>query len=108
MASERAGDAARDVVVEQDQQRLEAGGYVETLGGEVEYSFYLFARNRVLLDDLINGHAVLKVLENKFNRRPRISEGPSAAYLAGDAFHGGTLGPVDTCHVLPPHFIVAF
>jgi hypothetical protein len=91
VADVRMGKAARGVVVEQYQHGLEARSFVETMGGEVEYGFDLFARNGILLDDFINGHAVLKVLENELNRRPRVSERPGAAHLARDAFHGGAL-----------------
>jgi hypothetical protein len=70
VVGKRTGKAARDVVVEQYQHGLKAGRFVEAVGGEVEYGYDLLARNGVLLDDFIDGHAVLKVLENEFNRRP--------------------------------------
>jgi hypothetical protein len=69
VAGERTGKAAGNVVVEQYQHGLEARRLVETVGGEVEYGFDFFARNGVLLDDFINRHAVLKVLENEFHWR---------------------------------------
>jgi uncharacterized protein YcfJ len=70
VAGERTGMAAGGVVVEQYQHGLEAGRLVETVGGEVEYGFDFFPRNGVLLDDFVNRHAVFKVLENEFHRRP--------------------------------------
>jgi hypothetical protein len=57
VAPERAGKAARGIVVEENQHSLEAWGLVETLSREVEYSLDLVARNGILLHDFINGHA---------------------------------------------------
>ena len=34
------------------------------------------------------------------NRRPGAFENPCAAPLAGDALHGGALGPIESCHIL--------
>jgi hypothetical protein len=59
-----AREAAGHVVVKQYHHGLKARRFIETVGGEVEYGFDFFARNRVLLNDLIDRHAVLKVLEN--------------------------------------------
>jgi hypothetical protein len=75
-----------DAFVEQNQHGLEVV-CVETMGCKVEYGFDLFAGNRVLLNDLVNGHAILKIFKNEFDRRPRVTESPRTAYLARNALH---------------------
>ncbi len=44
------------------------GRVVEPMDGEFEYCDDLLARDRILLDDFIDVHPVLKVFENEFHR----------------------------------------
>ena len=104
----RAGATPRHVIIKQNQHSSVLGRCIETVGGEIEDGYDLFPRNWVLFDDFIYGYAVVKILENESNRRPRIPKRPTTAHLAGNAFHGGALGPIETCHVLTLSFIVAF
>ena len=55
-----------------------------------------------LLDDFIDTRSGLEVLEDRSHRHARIFEHPGAAALAGDAFDGGALRPIEGCHFLPP------
>src|SRR5580698_10580 len=74
--------------------------HIKAVSGEVQYGFYLLPGNWVLFDNFIDSHAVFQVLENELNGRPRVSKGPGATNLAGDAFHGGASRPIEICHFL--------
>ena len=82
-----------------DGTDLEAGLFVEALGSKVEYRFDLLARNGILLDDLVNRHAVFKIFKDDFHWGARVAERPRAAHLTRDAFHRRALRPVEIGHV---------
>ena len=73
--------------------------------GESENSVNLFAGDAEFLHKLLNAH-VFDIFKDGGNRCPGTFEYPCAASLAGNAFNGGTLGPVERCHVRYPSFIV--
>jgi hypothetical protein len=52
------------------------------------------------LHNLVDRGSHFQIVEDYGDGRPRVPEYPGAAALAGDALHGGTLGPIETCHVL--------
>jgi len=92
--------ATRDIIIEQNQHSLEAVR-IETVCREIEDSFNFLAGNGILLNDFVNGHSVLKVFKNELYRSSRIAKRPCTTHLAGDAFHGRALGPVEICcHVI--------
>jgi hypothetical protein len=53
-----------------------------------------------LFDYLLNSHTSLKVLKQTLHWRPGSTQHPRATYLTRNAFHGGTLRPIESCHVL--------
>src|SRR5262249_4208081 len=77
-------------------------GGVQTPCRELEYADDLVARDRKLFDHLVDGHAVLEVVEHDRDRCSRALEYPGAAHLSRDAFDGGTLGPIECGHAHPP------
>jgi len=67
------------------------------VSNEIQNGMHLFARDAEFLDQFVHGH-VLDVLEHDRNGHPGAPEDPSAAALAGDAFHCRALGPIEICH----------
>jgi hypothetical protein len=74
------------------------------VGGKLQHGGDLLAGERILFHQFFNRHAVLQVLKHDRNRRPCVFEHPCAAHLAGDAFDGGALGPVERGHFAKLHF----
>src|ERR1017187_2831023 len=83
-------------------------GRSQALRREMQHRVDLFARDGEFLHDFFHGQASFQILEHRGNRHPRVLKHPRAADLAGDTFHGGTLGPIERCHVRHPPSIVAF
>src|SRR5271157_2257346 len=75
---------------------------IETAGRKLQHRDDLFPCDVEPFHDLVDGSPGFKVLENGGNRHAGVLKHPCTAYLAGDALHGGTLGPVESCHVLYP------
>jgi len=67
------------------------GGRVEAAGGKLQHGLDAAPRHRELLDDLVDGHAVLHVLESDGHGRACAPKHPGAAHLARGAFNDGTL-----------------
>src|SRR5580698_6825930 len=74
----------------------------KALAGKVQDGPYFLRRDVENLRDLVDRHTGLKIFEHRLNRHPRSTEYPRAAYLAGDALHGGALRPIETCHLVTP------
>ena len=67
--------------------------------GKLEDGFDLFASYTEFVHKLIDGH-VLNVFKDRRDRRPGSAKHPGTTALAWDAFDGGTLGPIKSCHIL--------
>jgi hypothetical protein len=74
----------------------------------MQHGIDLFTRHGKFLHHFFYGQASLQILEYRCDWHPGIPEHPGAANFAGDAFHGGTLRPIESCHVLTLPSIVAF
>jgi hypothetical protein len=66
---------------------------------KLEDGLDLFASYAEFFHKLFNGH-VLNVFKDCRNGRPGSAEHPGATALAWNAFDGGTLGPIKSCHIL--------
>jgi hypothetical protein len=66
---------------------------------ELQNSLNLFPRNTEFFDQIVNTH-ILEVLEHSRNWSPRSSEYQRAASLSRNAFHGWTLRPIESSHIL--------
>src|SRR5271157_1961646 len=75
---------------------------IETAGRKLQHRDDLFPCDVEPFHDLVDGSPGFKVLENGGNRHTGVLKHPCTAYLAGDALHGGILGPIESCHVLYP------
>jgi hypothetical protein len=64
---------------------------------ELQNSLNLLPRHAKFFHQLVNAH-ILKVLEHGGDRHPGAFKHPRTAALAGDALHGGALGPIESCH----------
>src|SRR5208282_909999 len=73
---------------------------IKTAGSEVEHGDNLFSRDVEPLHDFLYTCAGFEVLENGGDRHSRVFKYPRATALAGNAFHGGALGPIESCHVV--------
>src|SRR5271165_7451733 len=73
---------------------------IKAAGGKFKYRVDLFPRDVELLDDFFYGGSGLEVFEHGGHRHPGIAKHPCTAQPPRHAFNGGTLGPVENCHVL--------
>jgi len=58
----------------------------------------LLSSDGKLFHDFFDRQASFQILEHRGNRHPGILKNPRAADLAGNAFYGRTLGPIESCH----------
>ena len=65
---------------------------------ECQKGLNLFAGYAEFFHQLVTAH-VLKVLRYRRDRHPGAFKHPRAAALAGNAFDGGALCPIKSCHV---------
>src|ERR1043165_4777310 len=71
-------------------------GDCETLTGEFQNGFNLFARHAGKpFEKLADSRPVFEILEERLHRNARAAKNPRAADLAGHAFNGGTLTPIE-------------
>src|SRR5271157_6011908 len=80
---------------------------VEAAGGKFEHRLNLLPRYMKLLDDFLDARTCLKIFKDRSHGHAGATEYPRTTALTGDALHGGALGPIKRCHLLPPPFIVA-
>ena len=103
VASEEPCQSARSAVVEEDSHLLPRLAvrriFVESAGNERHEAVELFTRHGELLDDLIDAHPGFRVFKEDFNGRSGSAKEPRATDLAGNAFDGRTLRPIQSCHV---------
>ncbi len=83
--------------IDQSSQRWD-GGCIKTTRCKFDHRNNLLMRQMKPLHNLANRGPGFQIVEDNGNRRPTITEYPSAATLARDALHGGTLGPIETSH----------
>src|ERR1700688_2958330 len=76
------------------------GVSIETSRRKFKHGYNLFPVQVEPLHDLVNGGPGFEVFKHNRNRHPGILKHPCAAHLAGNALHGGTLGPIKSCHIL--------
>jgi hypothetical protein len=79
-------------------RRWSGANRIEAARGEVDYGFYLLARNVILFDDFVDSHTIFQVFENQLDGHAAVPKNPSAAQLAGDTFNAGTLRPIERWH----------
>jgi hypothetical protein len=65
---------------------------------ELQNGVNLLVRHAKFFNQFIHAH-VFDVLEHGRNGRPGAFKHPCAAPFAGNAFHGGALGPIEVGHV---------
>jgi hypothetical protein len=78
------------------QEQAARRGY----GGKFEDRLNLFSRYMKLLDDFLYARTRLKIFKNRSHGHPGTAKHPCAAASVRHAFDGGTLGPIESCHVL--------
>src|SRR5271165_3151230 len=76
------------------------GGWIKAAGGKFKHRVDLFPRDVELLDDFFYCGSGFEVFEDGGHRHPGIAKHPRAAQPPWHTFNGGTLGPVENCHVL--------
>jgi len=106
-----AGQGPRDALrrhMVKENEHSRGDRRVEAPGGELKHGVDLFPRDIELLNDLFYGGSGFEVLEHGGHGHAGVLEHPCAAQSAGNAFDGGALGPIESCHALYPPFIVAF
>src|SRR3974377_1048902 len=72
---------------------------LEALRHKIKHGLDLLASHVELLHHFLDAQ-IFEILDHGRNRQAGPAEDPCAADLAGDAFNGGTLGPVERCHSL--------
>jgi hypothetical protein len=72
---------------------------VKASSREFDHRHNLLMRQMEPIHNLADRSAHFEIVKYDGNRRPGIPKYPCAAALAGDALHGGTLGPIEICHV---------
>src|SRR5271165_700425 len=73
---------------------------IEAAGGKFQNLDYLVPLDVKPLRNLIDGGSGLEVFEHGGHGHPGIAKHPCAAESPRHAFNGGTLGPIESCHVL--------
>src|SRR5215471_3963897 len=63
-------------------------GRIQATRGEFYHGHHLFTRQVKPFHDLFDGCSNFEVVKDNGTRRARVLENPSAAALAGNAFHG--------------------
>src|ERR1700730_6955463 len=76
------------------------GDRVKAAGGKFKHRADLFPRDVELLDDLLDGGSCFDLFEHGGQGSPRVPKHPCAAESPRNAFDGGALGPIQSCHVL--------
>jgi hypothetical protein len=77
----------------------ERGSFRKAFYGEMQDGFYFFRSHVENFRDLTERHAGFEIFEDDGYRHPRTLQHPRSAHLAGNAFHSGTLRPVESCHI---------
>ncbi len=93
-------DWHRRCLIENNKHLRRVGGFsVKATGGEFYNRFHLLTVEAVEpFHNVVNIGASLQIFKDGGNRHARAFQGPGAAYLARDAFDGGTLRPVKGWH----------
>src|SRR5215472_16998857 len=73
---------------------------IEAASGERKHGVDLFPRDVELLNDLVYRGSGFKVVEHSGHGHAGILKHPCADQSARHAFHGGAMGPIESCHVL--------
>src|SRR5271166_985314 len=81
------------------------GGWIKAAGGKFKHRVDLFPRDVELLDDFFYGGPGFEVFEHGGHWHPGISKHPCATEPPRHAFNGGTLGPIESCHVFTLLFL---
>jgi hypothetical protein len=89
VTAEGSDDSARGGVVQQDKHLRSTDWRIGTAGRKFEYGLDLFARDRELLHEFLNGHAVFQIFEHDGNGHARSLENPRVARLSGNGFYCG-------------------
>ena len=76
------------------------GWRVEASGGKLNNRVDLLPRDVELLNDLVYSGSGFEVIENSGYRHTGITKYPCAAQTIRHTFHGGALGPIESCHVI--------
>ncbi len=74
--------------------------YVQASRREFDHRDHLFMRQMKPVHNLADRGTHFQIVENDRDGRPGVPKHPCTAALSGHAFHGGTLRPIENCHIL--------
>jgi hypothetical protein len=75
------------------------GWRVQAPRSEFDYGDNLFMRQMEPFRNFVDRSSHFQIVEDNGDGRPRVPENPGATALAGNAFYGGTLRPIESWHV---------
>jgi hypothetical protein len=76
-------------------EHLAVGRSFETARSKIQNHCDLFSRQVEPFHNVFYPGSCFEILEDRSDRHARATEDPSTAYLAGYAFNGGALGPIE-------------
>src|SRR6202163_2572474 len=100
MAFQMGTNCHRRCLVEKDAHLWRVGGrFIKAAGCKLDNGLDLFAVETVKpLHNVVDVGPGFQILEDGGYRHARALKNPRAAYFAGDAFHRGTLRPIEVRH----------